>query len=106
MIKIIKYDDVEEEFVVTMHIPRTMTGTYVYDKDRVWEQDAVCVWIDNSRYEYGLYNTQYLDYKDSLQATSPIFHFDSQTQAEAFAAKYGLMIEYSSQHDHFSGLDD
>lgn len=112
MIRTIKYDEATGEFVITLNVPRKMSGKYTLDSmagiedGDTWEQDAVCVWIDNSRYDYGLYNTQYLDYKGSLQATSPIIHFDSEKEAEAFAVKYGLMIEYGSKHDHFVDSDD
>ena len=71
-----------------------MSGTYIYNEDEEWEQDAVCVFINNHSCEYSLNNTQYLDYKDSLQTTSPIIYFDDEQEAIDFAAKYKLMIEY------------
>lgn len=100
MVKTIRYDESMEEFIVTLHIPHKMRGTYTYG-DGEWETDAVCVWIDNSRYEFGLYHTQYLDYKDSLQATAPIFYFDNEKEALQLAEKYGLMVEYGHNHNHF-----
>lgn len=103
MKKNIFYNKDTDEFVITLNVPRKMSGSYTYDEDNTWVQDAVCVWIDNSHYDYGLYNTQYLDYKDSLQATTPIIHFDSQKEAEEFAEKYKLMIEYG--HGHRFGED-
>lgn len=108
MIKTIHYDEATDEFVINLHVPKTMRGTcYPYEDDgEQWEQDAVCVWIDNSRFEYGLYHTQYLDYKDSLQATSPIIFFDTQEEAERFAKTHSLMIEYSSNHDHLINYDE
>lgn len=101
MIKTIKYDAEMDEFVINLHVPRTMRGKDTYG-DGEWEQDAVCVWIDNSTQEFGLWNTVYLDYKDSLQATYPIIYFDSQQEAIDFATKHRLMIEYGSKYNHFN----
>jgi hypothetical protein len=103
MEKKITYED--GTFTIALKVPRKMRGKYTYD-DGEWEQDAVCVFIDNSREEYGLFHTQYLDYKDSLQATSPIIFFDSQKEAEEFAAKYRLMIEYGHGHTLEESLQD
>ena len=106
MIKTIRYDEAMDEFVINLHVPKTQRGTYTYDDDMEWEVDAVCVWIDNSRLEYGLFHTQYLDYKDSLQATSPIIFFDTQEEAERFAKTHSLMIEYGSGHNYLINNDE
>jgi hypothetical protein len=99
MTKTIKYDESKDEFVITLHVPKHMEGTYTYDPDITWQQTAVCVFINNSHEEYTLSHTQYLDYKDSLQATQSIIYFDTQKEAEDFAHEHGLMIEYSHNHD-------
>lgn len=98
MKKEITYDKETTTFHINLEVPRKMKGDYTYGEGQ-WEQDAVCVYIDKSREEYGLFHTQYLDYKDSLQATAPIIHFNSQKEAENFAVEYGLMIEYGSNHN-------
>jgi len=85
----------KETFIVTLTFPRKMGGSYTYGEGK-WEEDAVCIWIDEKRSEYSLNHTQYLDYKDSLQATSPIFYFDNKKEAENFAETYSLMTEYAS----------
>lgn len=100
-----KIEATDDFFTVTLTIPRKLTGRYTLDlmagieDGDTWEEDAVCVWINNAWDEYALHHTQYLDYKGSLQATNPIFHFDSQKEALDFAHKYGLMVEYSSRHN-------
>lgn len=70
-----------------------MRGTFTYG-DGEWEQSAVCVLINKAHEEYALYHTQYLDYKDSLQATAPICYFDNEQEAEKFADEHDLPVEY------------
>ena len=71
-----------------------MRGSVTYGEGE-WIADSVIVRIDEHLDEYGLYHTQYLDYKDSLQATSPIAFFDSKEEAENAAKEHGLSIEYA-----------
>lgn len=85
----------KDTFEIHISVPKKMTGTYMYNEDETWEQSAVCVWIDKDRGEYGLYHTQYLDYKDSLQATHPIVFFESIEEAIVFAKKNNLAVEYA-----------
>lgn len=97
----ISYNEQDETFEIHITVPRYQSGVNtiesMYDEPNpsTWTADNVCVWIRPSHLEFALSLTQYLDYKDSLQATQPICYFDSQKEAEAFAEKYGLMIEYS-----------
>jgi hypothetical protein len=93
--KHISYDSSSDQFIVTMVIPKHMTGTYTYDETEEWKMPAVSVFIDRKFSEYSLNNTMYLDYKDSLQSTSPILYFDDEHEAVSFAEKHGLMVEYS-----------
>jgi len=80
---------------ISITVPRTQEGTDTYG-DGTWVAPAVCVFIDEKREEYGLYHTQYLDYKDSLQATAPIAHFDSKKEALKAADEFELSVEYAS----------
>lgn len=82
-----------DTFKVTLEFKKEMSGTYMYDPDIEWTVDAVIVYINHDRYEYLLCHTQYLDYKDSLQATQPIIYFDNYEEAISFAEQYGLNIE-------------
>lgn len=94
MKKTITYNKEDEVFTVELVIPRSQTGEYTYGSGE-WKQDAVCVWIDKKGYEFTLSHAMYLDYKDSLQATQPIFSFDSEQEAITFAKEYSLMVEYA-----------
>lgn len=87
-------EETEDELVITIRVPKMMKGTYTYG-DGEWEEPAVCVWINSKQEDYSLNHTQYLDYKDSLQSTSPIIHFDNEQEAVMFAEKYNLPVEYS-----------
>ena len=91
----IKYNKDTDSFEIFITVPRTQRGHYTYDEGSIWEQDAVCVWIDDAHMDYSLNHTQYLDYKDSLQATQPICFFYSKEEAEAFGKEHSLMIEYA-----------
>lgn len=93
----INYNEATNAFEIHIVVPKTMRGTYTYgdESDGKWEQDAVCVWISDRTMEYGLFHTQYLDYKDSLQATSPIVYFETKEEALKFAEKHSLMVEYA-----------
>lgn len=84
----------DDKLFITIEVPLKMKGTYMYDEGVEWEQDAVCICIDNRRGEYSLNHTDYLDYKDSLQATEPICHFDSEEEAKLTAKKFNLPIQY------------
>lgn len=88
------YNEATDSFEIKLIVPKTMTGANTYDEG-TWEQDAVCVWIDEARLEYALCHTQYLDYKSSLQSTQPIIYFDEMKEALEFAEKYDLMVEYA-----------
>lgn len=93
----IKYKKETDSFEISLSVPKTMRGTYTYgdESDGEWEQDAVCVWINEPHQEYGLFHTQYLDYKGALQATSPIIYFKTMREALLFAEEHNLMIEYA-----------
>ena len=92
----IYYNPDTDNFEISITIPRMQTGTYTYDEDSTWEEYNVCVWINDRWCDYSLNHTQYLDYKDSLQATSPIVYFDSKEEAEAFANEHHLPVQYAS----------
>lgn len=94
MIQEIHYNENNDTFEIKLVVYKTMRGKDTYG-DGEWEQDAVCVWIDEPRMDYSLNHTQYLDYKDSLQATNPIVYFKTMKEALAFAEKYDLMVEYA-----------
>jgi hypothetical protein len=79
---------------ISITVPLTITGTGTYGNDE-WSAPGVVVYIDRSRDEFALYHTQYLDYKDSLQATSPIAFFDSEEEALKVAKEFGLGVEYA-----------
>ena len=83
----------KEFFYVSMKIPRFQRGSYTYDEDREYCVDNVSVFLDDDIHQYGLYKATYLDYKNSLQSTTPIFFFDTKEEAVEFAKKYNLMIE-------------
>lgn len=90
----INYNKETDSFEIHIVVPKTMRGKETYG-DGDWEQDAVCVWINEKHLEYALCHTQYLDYKDSLQATQPIVYFDTKEEALAFSEKYNLQVEYA-----------
>lgn len=79
---------------ITIDVPLTMSGEYTYGEGQ-WTAPAVCVWIDEKMEEYGLFHTQYLDYKDSLQATAPIVYFGSKEEALKTAEEFSLSVEYA-----------
>lgn len=85
-----------DELVITVRLPMHQNGTYTYDETMTWEVPALCVYINSKYCEYTLNYLMYLDYKDSLQATASILHFDTQKEAEEFAKKHKLLIEYSN----------
>lgn len=84
----------EDNLDISITVPRTMKGEYTYG-DGEWTAPAVCIFIDDRMEEYGLFHTQYLDYKDSLQATAPIAYFDSKEEALKVASEFGLSVEYA-----------
>lgn len=84
-----------DTFEIHISVPRMQSGTYTYDEDSTWEEYNVCVWINEKHEDYSLNYTQYLDYKDSLQATSAIVHFDTKEEAEAIAREHNLPVKYS-----------
>ena len=81
----------KDNLYLSITVPRTMKGEYTYG-DGEWTAPAVCVHIDDNMDEYGLYFTQYLDYKDgnNLQATAPIAYFT--TKQEALSAAKELRM--------------
>ena len=97
----IEYNKETDEFLITITVPKTKRGKFTLDTmvgvndGPEWEADAVCVWVNDRWGEYALYHTQYLDYKDSLQATAPIIHFETKEEALKFAEEHNLMVEYS-----------
>ena len=84
----------ENSLHISITVPLTMEGKYTYGEGE-WTAPAVCVFIDENIQEYGLFHTQYLDYKDSLQATAPIVYFDSKEEALKTAEEFGLSIQYA-----------
>lgn len=86
----------ENSLHISLTIPLTMKGEYTYG-DGEWIAPAICVFIDENFQEYGLFHTQYLDYKDgnNLQATSMIVAFDSKEEALKTAQEFGLSIQYA-----------
>ena len=87
--KIIKNGDNLE---IGITVPLTITGGGSYDGPD-WSAPGVVVYINENLEEYALYHTQFLDYKDSLQATSPIAHFDSKEEALKAAEEFGLNVQ-------------
>lgn len=79
---------------ISITVPLTMKGEYTYG-DGEWEAPAVCIFIDEKRGEYGLFHTQYLDYKDSLQATAPIVFFDTKEEAMKVADDSSLPVQFA-----------
>lgn len=96
MDKTIEVNDTLQEFIITLRVPKQMSGTYTYDESKTWTMPALCVRINTKFEEYTLNHTIYLDYKDSLQTGAPIIHFDTREEAEEFAEMYGLNMEYKS----------
>lgn len=92
------YDEVQEEIVATVRIPKKQTGEYTYG-DGTWTEDNVCVYIDNRMCDYTLNHLIYLDYKDSLQVGAPILHFDSKELALKFAEDFHLQIHEVARPD-------
>lgn len=79
---------------ISITVPLWMTGEYSYSYGK-WEQPAVCIYINERMHEFGLFHTQYLDYKDSLQATAPIVHFDTREEALQVAEDFSLPVEFT-----------
>ncbi|MBT9167802.1 MAG: hypothetical protein DDT19_01145 [Syntrophomonadaceae bacterium] len=88
--KIIKNGDNLE---ISLTIPLMMSGENTYG-DGKWDAPAVCILINEEMDEYGLFHTQYLDYKDSLQATAPIIHFNTKEESLKIAEEFNLSVEY------------
>lgn len=82
-----------ENLHIEIDVPLTMKGTYMFDKDEEWEKPAICVRIKERYEEYSLNHMCYLDYKDSLQTTAPIVHFDSKEEVMEVARKFNLPVE-------------
>lgn len=80
-----------DAFDILITIPRKQKGKYTYG-DGEWEQDALCVVINEKYQEYTLNHTIYLDYKDSLQVGPTIVYFDNKQEALDFAEKYELLV--------------
>jgi len=79
---------------ISITVPLTMSGECTYG-DGEWTAPAVCVYIDEKLQEYGLFHTQYLDYKNSLQATAPIAYFTSKEEALKASEDFGLSVQYA-----------
>jgi hypothetical protein len=86
--------DADDDILISFVVPKQMTGKYTYDETMSWTMPAVCVYINRVYSEYTLNHTIYLDYKDSLQVGRTILNFDSREEAEAFAKKHSLTVEY------------
>jgi len=93
-----EYDEVSDEFTITLKIPKRQSGEYTYGDGR-YTVDNVMVCIDKKYNVYTLNYVIYLDYKDSLQLGNPILHFDNEKEAVKFANDYKLMIQYSGYKD-------
>jgi hypothetical protein len=91
----------KDNLYISLTVPRTKKGTYTYG-DGEWTAPAACIFIDDHTEEYGLFHTQYLDYKDSLQATAPIAYFDSKEEALSAAEEFGLSVEYAHVDEQFT----
>lgn len=85
-----------DKLEISISVPLTITGPETYG-DGEWSAPGVIVVINDKTEEYALYHTQFLDYKDSLQATSPIVYFESKEAAMEAAETLGLGIEF---HDY------
>jgi hypothetical protein len=95
MQKEIEFNDVLQEFIITLHVPKEMSGHYTHNEYMKWTEQAVCVYINEQYSEYSLNHSVYLDYKDSLQVGQPIIYFDTREEAEEFASKYKINISYN-----------
>lgn len=87
----------KDNLYVSIVVPRHMSDAYTYGEG-TWEAPAVCVYIDENLQDFGLFHTQYLDYKDSLQATAPIAHFNSKEEALKAAEDFNLSVFYAPPH--------
>ena len=83
-----------ENLEIFQSVPLMMEGQDTYG-DGEWTAPAVCIHINDRTAEYGLFHTQFLDYKDSLQATSPICFFATKEEAERVAEEFGLSVIYA-----------
>lgn len=81
---------------ISITVPLTITGSETYG-DGEWQAPGVVVVINDQMHEYALYHTQFLDYKDALQATSPIAHFESKEEAIEAAEEFGLQVEFHAE---------
>ena len=79
---------------ISITVPLQMSGEYTYGEGE-WTAPAVCVYIDENIEEFALFHTQYLDYKDSLQATAPIASFSSKEEALKAAKDFNLSVFYA-----------
>jgi hypothetical protein len=83
-----------ENLEIFQSVPLMMKGQDTYG-DGEWEAPAVCIFLNDRTAEYGLFHTQFLDYKDSLQATSPICFFETKEEAEKVGQEFGLAVLYA-----------
>ena len=79
---------------ISITVPRFMNGKHTYG-DGEWTAPALCVYINEKTQEHGLFHTQYLDYKDSLQATWPVVYFSSKVEALKAAEDFGLSVMFA-----------
>ncbi len=87
-----------DNLILTITVPLSQSGKYTYGEG-TWIMPALCVWIDDNLQDFSLNYTQYLDYKDSLQATSPIASFTSKEEALKAAEDFNLSVEYATPRD-------
>ncbi len=82
-----------DKLEISIAVPLTITGHDTYG-DGKWSAPGIVVGINKRLDEYALFHTQFLDYKDSLQATSPIAYFDSEEEALKVAEEFGLQVHH------------
>ena len=93
--KTITYNKKSGKFKITIEFPRNHSGAYTYSPKEKWTMPFLTVLINKKSGDGTLNTNNYLDYKNSLQASSNVLYFFEDSEgAEAFAKKYGINIEY------------
>ena len=77
---------------VSITVPLTITGSVTYGEGE-WSAEGVVVVHERKSDQWALYHTQFLDYKDALQATMPIAYFESEEEARKAAEEFDLQIQ-------------
>lgn len=77
---------------ISITVPLTITGHETYG-DGEWKAPGVVVVYEMEADEWALYHTQFLDYKDALQATQPIAYFEDEKEAMKAAEEFGLQVQ-------------